>query len=164
MKKIILILICILFLIIDNSILPLFAIKGVSGSLLFVFAMAVSINSNKWDAITVGVTSGILQDLYFADVVGINPLINMILCLACSYLGESIFKDKRIVPVAVAFGGTLIKYIAISTIFHFIGFEISIIGARIMCLYNALIMVIIYKKVYKFSNKDIMKEPWSFYK
>ena len=164
MKKIILILICILLLIVDNSILPFFAIKGVFGSILFVFSLAISINSNKWDAITVGVVSGLLQDIFFANVIGINPLINMFLCLGCSILGESIFKNKSIIPVAISFGATLIKYISVYLIGNFINIDINMSGIKVMCLYNAFIMFVIYKQVYKFANKDIMKEPWSFYK
>lgn len=164
MKKIILILICISLLIIDNSIIPFFAIKGVFGSSLFVFSLAISINSNKWDALTVGVISGLLQDIFFANVIGINSLVNMFLCLGCSILGESIFKNKSIIPVVISFVATLIKYILIYLIGYFINMDISMNGIKIMCIYNVFIMFVIYKQVYKFANKDIMKEPWSFYK
>lgn len=95
MKKVILTLLCIGFLILDNTLLPFFAINTFYPSILMVFVLCYAIVSDKWDALSIGVFSGLLQDIYFFHGFGVNALVNMIVCLIASYVGESIFKEKK---------------------------------------------------------------------
>ena len=60
MEKLIIILVSIGLLILDNSLVPFFSIKGAYPSLLFVFAIAYSIINGKEKAIFIGVVSGML--------------------------------------------------------------------------------------------------------
>lgn len=103
-KKLILGAILILLAILDNSLMPFIAIKGVYPSLLFVFIVSYSIIKDKrGGAIWVGVFAGILQDLYFTNVFGINSLINMLVCLIAAEIGLNIIRSKILIPVISSF-------------------------------------------------------------
>ena len=65
MEKLIVILVSIGLVILDNSLVPFFSIKGAYPRLLFVFAITYSIINGKEKAIFIGVVSGILQDIFF---------------------------------------------------------------------------------------------------
>lgn len=101
MKRIYLIIILVLLLIIDNTLLPSYSIAGAFPSLLFVFAMAYSVIRGKNEALFIGIVSGFLR-IYFSFQVGVNLFLNTLLCLLCAKIGESIFKENRIIPILIA--------------------------------------------------------------
>lgn len=103
MKRIVIILISIILLVIDNTLLPYYSIKGAFPSLLFVFAIGFSIVNGKKEAVFIGVLSGILQDVFFVKGNGINALINLLLCVLAATIGENILKENRIIPVISTF-------------------------------------------------------------
>ena len=95
MKKWILVLISLLLLILDNSLMPFFSIKGAYPTLIFTFAIAYSIIYGRKEAVIIGVTSGLLQDIFFYNGFGVNSLINMLLCLLAAIIGENIYREKE---------------------------------------------------------------------
>ena len=113
MKRIYLIIILVLLLIIDNTLLPSYSIAGAFPSLLFVFAMAYSVIRGKNEALFIGIVSGFLQDLFFFSGFGVNLFLNTLLCLLCAKIGESIFKENRIVPILIALFISTLKVIGI---------------------------------------------------
>ncbi|MGL4453608.1 MAG: rod shape-determining protein MreD [Sarcina sp.] len=162
MKKIVLILICILLFVLDNSIMPFLGIGGVYPSLLFVFVILVSTINGYWDAIILGSISGILQDIYFAHVFGVNALINLILCLIAAYIGDTIIKNRIIIPVATVAGLTAVKFIIIMFVGRALALNVPIENLIIMVIYNVVMAIVMYSWVTKISNKDIMKRTWKF--
>lgn len=165
MKKLILALICIILLIIDNSIMPFIAIQGYYPSILFCFIIIFSLINGKWDAVYVGTISGLLQDVYFFNGFGINALINLLLCYIAAVIGESIFKNKRLMPILISFVATIVKYGAIFIILYFLKIKFNVSKMMIiMAIYNLIFTFLIYNRVYKLSNNNIMKEQWNFKK
>lgn len=165
MKKLILALICVVLLIIDNSIMPFIAISGYYPSLLFCFVITFSIVNGKWDAVYLGVVSGLLQDVYFMNAFGINSLTNLLLCYIAAVIGEGIFKNKRLIPILISFAATIVKYGAIFMIFYFLKVRFDFDKMMIiMAIYNLIFTFLIYNKIYKLSNNNIMKEQWDFRK
>lgn len=78
MEKLIIILISIGLVILDNSLIPFFSIKGAYPSLLFTFAIAYSLVNKKERAVFMGVVSGILQDIFFFNGFGVKFIIEFI--------------------------------------------------------------------------------------
>jgi rod shape-determining protein MreD. len=68
--------------------------RGYYPSALLIFVIFYSINNDHWEAIKISIFAGMLQDLYFCQVFGINPLVNMFICLAAAEIGENIFRVK----------------------------------------------------------------------
>lgn len=162
MKRLILVLISIVLLILDNSFAPFIAIKGIYPSLLFTFAIAYSIINGKQEGVIIGIVSGLLQDIFFFGGFGVNALVNMIVCLVAGMIGEGIFRNKKLIPVITIYFTTVLKYIGVMIIFYFLKIKIDVIGGVFVALYNSVIMFLIYKPVFKFSNIESNKKQWRF--
>lgn len=164
MKKILLIVICILLFIVDNSIMPFFGIAGVYPSLLFVFVILVSTINGYWDAVILGSISGILQDVYFTHVFGVNALINLLLCVLAAYIGDTIIKNRILIPVGTVAGLTAVKFIIILLLGSSLAINISIENGVIMTIYNFVMAIVMYSWVVKVSDRNLMKKRWGFSK
>ena len=162
MEKLIIILVSIGLAILDNSLIPFFSIKGAYPSLLFTFAIAYSIINGKEKAIFIGVVSGILQDIFFFHGFGVNSLLNLLLCLLASIIGEGIVKNKRLIPVVSIFCITIIKYMGIFLMFYLLDINIQFSKSIIMATYNGVAMFFIYKLVMNVYDDEYSKQRWRF--
>lgn len=161
-SRLVLIFISVILLILDNSAAPFINIQGAYPSILFVFAIAYSIINGKEEAVFIGVVSGLLQDIYFINGIGVNALINMFLCLLAAIIGESIFKNKKLIPIITCAIISFLKVICVFVIFYFIDLSIEIKTSLFTALYNTIIMFLGYKYVLKLSNTKFMKREWRF--
>ena len=162
MEKLIIVLVSIGLVILDNSLVPFFSIKGVYPSLLFVFVIAYSLVNSKERSIFVGVISGVLQDVFFFNGFGVNSLLNLLLCLLASFIGSGIIKSKRLIPVVSMFFITVVKYIAVFAIFYLLDLKIDVSRSIIMAIYNAVIMFFLYKFVLNIYDDEYSKQRWRF--
>lgn len=163
MKKVILILICLVLFIIDNSFMPFIAVNNIYPSILFCFIISFSIINGGFDALLVGVVGGLLQDIYFPYAFGVNALVNVILCYLSALWGERLFRNKRFVPVVISGVMSVLKYLFIFIIMYLIKKSMSIdMNVIIMAIYNMVVTFLIYRSVYRFANKDEIKKQWDF--
>mgnify|MGYP006791379497 FL=1 len=162
MRKTILVLICIGLMILDNTLVPYFDINTYYPSILFVFALCHSFVNDRWDALYMGIFTGLLQDIYFFQGFGVNTLVNMLLCVAAAIVGESIFREKKLVPVLATFVLAMAKYVLVNIILFALGLSISMKGILYIALMSMLVAFFIYKPVYKMSEKEYMKRDWKF--
>lgn len=162
MERLIIILVCIGLTILDNSLVPFFSIKGAYPSLLFTFAIAYSLVNTKEKSVEMGITSGILQDIFFFNGFGVNCLINLLLCFLSSKIGEGMIKEKRTVPVIFMFFITILKYMGVFVIFYFLNIKVDLLRAIIMGIYNAVVMFFIYKYVINIYDDEYAKQRWRF--
>ena len=162
MKKWILILISLVLLILDNSFMPFLAIKGAFPSLLFVFAIAYSIIYGKKEAVIIGVISGLLQDIYFYEGLGVNALTNMLICLLAAFIGENIYRDKKFIPtISMAFL-YMLKVILLFLILKIVGKTINIQVGIYTSIYSSVIMFLGYNFVLRLYDKNFNKQSWRF--
>lgn len=162
MRKLYLIIILIILLIIDNTLLPYYSINGAFPSLLFTFAMAYSIILGKEEAVFIGIVSGFLQDIFFFSGFGVNLFLNMLLCVLCAKIGESIFKENRLVPVLTALGISLLKVLGVVIIFKLFSQTINITIALISCVLNAICMMLFYTLILRILDKYLDRNTWRF--
>lgn len=162
MKKWVVILISIVLLILDNSLMPFLGIRGAFPSLLFVFAISYSIINGAKEATMIGVFSGLLQDIFFYNGMGINSFSNLILCVLAAFIGENIFKSKKLIPVLTML---LVSTIKVGLVYVFIkinGDEINNNRALLSAIYNTVVMFLGYKFVLKLCDKEDRKISWRF--
>lgn len=163
MKRILtIVLLCILFLILDNTLIPLLKINGAYPSLLFTFALCYSIVSSPRDAIIIGVFTGALQDVYCFNVFGINMLSNMLMCFVAAKIGKDIFVEKSFFPIISSFMLSLVKGLIVFCILFLINqhFRMEIIVYQ--AIYNLVVCIFMYKFTYRLSQKQYMKREWKF--
>jgi rod shape-determining protein MreD len=145
--------------------MPFIAIKGVYPSILFTFVICYSIINGKREAIGLGILSGLLQDIYFAQGFGYNAFTNLILCYIAAIIGENIFKHKKLIPVLSVCGITIAKFILIFIVTYIVNININFdLRVLVMGIYNMIVAFFMYNWVYNMSNKNYMKSQWKFNK
>lgn len=160
MKKLIIVLISILLLILDNTVMPFIEIKSAFPSLLFVFAVGYSLLSSESDAIFIGVISGMLQDIYFSYGFGLNTLINMLICVGVAYLGDGVFKNNKVVPIATIFIATIVKHLGVSVGLFMLNYKGDFSNVIYVAIYNSVIMFFSYKFILEFVNSEDVNDKW----
>ncbi|MBS5939438.1 rod shape-determining protein MreD [Clostridium sp.] len=162
MKKWILVLISLLLLILDNSLMPFFSIKGAYPTLIFTFAIAYSIIYGRKEAVIIGVTSGLLQDIFFYNGFGVNSLINMLLCLLAAVIGENIYREKKLIPVISTVFLSLLKVFAIALILKLSDKTVNGTIGIYSSIYNAVVMFLGYNFVLRLYDNNYKKKSWRF--
>lgn len=148
--------------ILDNSVMPFFSIKGFSPSLLFIFIISYSIVNGYSEGLWLGVFSGLFQDIYFANIIGVNALTNMICAVIAGFIGVTIFKEKTLIPVISNFAISMLKGILVFGILYVVGVGMNFRFVFFNSLYNLLLSLPIYRLTYKLCGKDYMKRKWKF--
>lgn len=162
MKKWILVLISLLLLILDNSLMPFFSIKGAYPTLIFTFAIAYSIIYGRKEAVIIGVTSGLLQDIFFYNGFGVNSLINMLLCLLAAIIGENIYREKKLIPVVSMVFLSLLKVFAIALILKLSDKTVNGTIGIYSSIYNAVVMFLGYNSVLRLYDNNYKNKSWRF--
>lgn len=163
MKRILtVVFLCILFLILDNTLMPFLKIYGAYPSLIFTFALCYSIVSSPQDAVMIGVFTGALQDVYFLNGFGINMFSNMLMCVLAAKIGKSIFIEKSFLPIVSSFALSLVKGIMVFSILFFIKQYTHIEVILYHGIYNLVVSIFMYRFTYKLSQKGYMKKEWRF--
>jgi len=163
MKKILtLVFLCILFLILDNTLMPLLKINGAYPSLIFTFALCYSVVSSPKDAVIIGVFTGALQDLYFFNGFGINMLSNMIICVVATNIGKNIFIEKPLLPIISSFLLSIVKGVMVVCMFLLVKQYTNTGVIFYQAIYNLVVSIFMYKFTYKLSQKEYMKTEWKF--
>ena len=163
MKRILtVVLLCILFLILDNTLMPLLKIKGAYPSLIFTFALCYSIVSSPKDAVIIGVFTGALQDVYLFNGFGINMLSNMLMCVVAAKIGKSIFIEKSFLPIVSSFVLSLLKGLIVFSILFLIKQYTHMESILYQGIYNLVVSIFMYRFTYKLSRKEYMKKEWRF--
>ena len=149
-------------MILDNALMPFISIKGVYPSLLFLFVICFSIINGSKSAVVLGIFSGLLQDIYFIDGIGINMLLNMIICLIAARIGGTIFKDKAIIPVLTCILLMLLKGIFMLIILYILGHHVYLKIIVYRSIYSIPFSILMYIIVYKLCERPFMVKNWRF--
>ncbi|MBU3181318.1 rod shape-determining protein MreD [Clostridium psychrophilum] len=163
MKKILtVVFLCILFLILDNTLMPLLKINGVYPSLLFTFALCYSIVSDSKEAVVIGIVTGALQDVYFFNGFGINMLSNMLMCIIATNIGKNIFVEKSFLPIISSFVLSIVKGLIVFCLLLSVKQYTNLGVIFYSGVYNLIVSIFMYKFVYKLSQNEYMKTEWKF--
>jgi len=161
-KVIVLVLISMIFFILDNGFMPFIAIMGIFPGILLVFCILYSVQNGKWEGMWLGVCCGLLQDIYFTNIFGLNAVTNMVICLIAGEIGTKIFKEKKIVPVFCCFLLTFLKGTTIFLVLYYFGTNVDFSRVFFVSIYNMIISIFICKWVYKLCQKTYMQIRWKF--
>lgn len=163
-KYIVLFFITISLFIFDMAVAPFIAIKGYYPSLLILFVISYSIIYGSSSGIWLGVFAGLLQDVFFTSAFGINSLTNMLVGCIAGIIGNSILKEKSIIPVISSFVLCFFKMSLVSVILYILGLKFNYKGILYSSLYNLPFSFFVYRFTYRLSNKDYMKKVWKLKK
>ncbi|GAA0718607.1 rod shape-determining protein MreD [Clostridium malenominatum] len=163
MKKIAtLFFITLILFIADNSIIPFLSIGGYIPSLVFVFVINYSIINGSHEGLWLGAYAGLLQDVYFNNVLGVNAFANMICCVIAGYIGINIFKEKILIPVVSTFLLSIFKGLILFILLYIVKVNTSLRSILVNSLYNMLLSIVAYRFIFKLCSKDFMEKRWKF--
>lgn len=152
----------ILFFILDNTVMPFLAIRGGYPSLLLVFCICYSMINGSWAGLWIGVVCGLLQDVYFLNVFGINGFATMIVCCIAGYIGQNLFKERTVIPIISSFFLSFLKGLIVLAILYLMNLGIHLDRILVQSIYNFVICIFMYGRVYALCQKDFMKKKWKF--
>ena len=161
-KYLMLFFISILLLVGDNTLMPFIGISGAYPSMLFIFCISFSFYADLNEVIFIGCVAGLLQDIFFIDVIGVNALINILLCLSVAYVGKNFIKSKLLVPIIMVLCASLIKGFILIGVSKIYGNNLFLRDVIYVSFYNFILAAILEKIIFKFYNLELIKSNWQF--
>lgn len=161
-KTIVLILISVLCVLLDNSLVPFFAIRGFYPSMALTFMICYSIVNGSWEGVWLGAGCGLLQDVFFGSALGVNAFSNIMVCLAAGIIGANIFKEKKLIPVISTFFLSILKGLIVVLILYLFKQIPNYSAVLYVAVYNLIVGIFMYRAVFKLCQKRYMKIKWKF--
>lgn len=163
MKKIVtMILLVYLLLILDNTLIPMLSIRGYYPTVLFVFIICYSIINGTKEAMIIGSLTGLFQDVYFYNGIGLNAFINLVVCVLAAEIGKKIIKKKSFIPVISSFFFSIFRGILLFALLFIMGQYINSRMILYTSVYNMVVSIFMYKPVFKLCEMKFMKKEWRF--
>lgn len=115
-----------------------------------IIVVALSLIAGKRSGAVAGLVSGLLQDVMFNGVIGINTLGLFSVGLLVGSLDQKVFKENLFLPFVLTLSATVFMYFVQFFFLYFLKIEVSfidlILGDMIKeLIYNGAITVFIYK-------------------
>lgn len=141
-------------LIIQSTVLPLLMMKGVCPDLLLVVVVSYALLSGKEKGLGVGFCTGLLQDLAFGNIFGINTLSKMAIGYVFGLAERKVFKENVLLPVAATAVATVLHSLVMFMMLFLLGYKVDLLAAimnNIVPLvgYNVIIAIPVHHIVYR---------------
>ncbi|MCL2320669.1 MAG: rod shape-determining protein MreD [Oscillospiraceae bacterium] len=162
MKKFIFFLMIFFFPILDSSIMPILSVYGFYGSISFVFLICYTIYYGEKNGIILALVLGLIQDLLYIHVIGINMLCNIVVVYCIVQIREILNKEKKLLISILTFLYSCLKGGIVFIIFFLIKQNYNLYSIFFPSIINFIICFLLYKSFYKFFNSKQMKKEWNF--
>ncbi len=162
MRKLVILITAVFFLIIDQTVIPFLSIYGFYASVLFTFFALFSLKSDYEDAILVAVITGVLQDIYFPYGFGLHTLLNLFIFLGLSKIGVTLKEGRKVLPMIFVTLAHAVKTLVIILLLKGLGISVDYMSMVMIPLYALILSVLLYKSVYHFERIPIIKKEWKF--
>ena len=143
--------------IIQSTVLPLIGFQGISPDMLLVVVVSYSLLSGKEKGFGIGFFAGLLQDLAFGNIFGINTLSKMAVGYLFGLAERKVFKEKVLLPVAATAVATLLHSVVMFIVLFLLGYKVDLLGTltnHVVPLigYNILIAIPVHHIVYRLTT------------
>lgn len=140
--------------IIQSTVLPLIGFKGVSPDMLLVVVVSYALLSGKEKGFGIGFFTGLLQDIAFGNIFGVNTLAKMAIGYFFGLAERKVFKEKVLLPVVATAVATFLHSIIMLIVLFLLGYKVDLLGAimnNVMPLigYNVIIAIPVHHIVYR---------------
>jgi len=150
--------------IIQTTLIHHMAILDVAPNLILILVIAFSFLFDEKHGIVFGILFGLLQDVFFAPVIGISALCYFLVSLGIGEVRRYLYRDNILSVAFIAFGGTLGYYVLfwiLSAMFGSIYQITSLLGRLpLEMLLNMMILMVVYwfivRKVIKYRGFKYM--------
>ena len=150
MDFITLFLIIIINFIFQSTILPSLSIFGVVANTGIIIVVLLALIKGKSAGSIVGLLMGLLQDIIFSTVIGVNGIIYFFIGYIVGMTEDKLSKDNILVPIFSTFLSTLFYHLLYYLFMFFLGYSVNFLlfFRQIVLLemvYNSLLSVLFYK-------------------
>lgn len=152
----------ILFPIFDSAIMPLLSINGFYGSITFVFLICYTIYYGERNGLVLALILGLIQDLLYIHVIGINLLCNIIVVYCIVQIRDILNKEKMFLISVLTFGFSCLRAGLVFVVFFLLKEDYNLYSIFFTSIINFVICFFFYKAFYKFFNSEQMKKDWNF--
>ncbi|AOY76852.1 rod shape-determining protein MreD [Clostridium formicaceticum] len=146
------------FIIIINIILQpvlhYIGIYNVMPNTSLILVVCFAINSKKNHGALLGCIIGILQDIIFGKIIGINALIYMVIGYIINAINRNIFKENLAIPFIFTSLATVLYYCIGLFFVYFLGYNLQFLSIFrnmlvVEVLYNSIFSLLVYIYVSK---------------
>ena len=162
MKRAIFFLMVILFPIFDSAVMPLLSIGGYYGSITFVFLICYTIYYGRKDGVILAIILGLMQDLLYINIIGLNLLCNLIVVYCVVQISDILNKEKMFLISVLTFIFSCLKAGLIFVVFFLLAQDYNLYSIFFTSIINFVICCFFYKSFYRFFNSEQMKKEWNF--
>lgn len=156
------ILILLLNFIFQTTILPHLSVMGVVPNTSLIIIVIIALLRGKYSGAFTGLIAGLLQDMMFSKVIGINALIYFLIGYAVGLLDDKVFKENLVLPFVTILISTFTYHILYYLFMIFLSREASlaIVMKDILIkelIYNSFLSIFVYKKLLKHYREPMIK-------
>lgn len=149
LRKLILFFIFVISFALQSTVFQYISIMGIKPNLMLILIISISLLKDKKVGGYVGLSAGLLQDILFGNVIGINGLIYFLIGYTVGLFNGSMFKGNPLVPFLVTFISTIFSNIMYFIFYYFSSADITFVRmltniALIEAIYNSILSVFIF--------------------
>jgi len=154
MNTIIWLVVIVIVIVMQSTLIPLIGINGICPDLLLVVVVSYALLSGKEKGVGMGFFAGLLQDLAFGSIFGINTLSKLATGYICGLAERKVFKEHVLLPVAATAVATIFNGLVMFIVLFMLGYKVDI-GSAIMnnivplVGYNVIIAIPVHHLVYR---------------
>lgn len=143
-----------LTIIVQSTVLPLFAYKGVRPDLLLLMVMSTGLLAGKEQGIGVGFFCGLLQDLASGNIFGLNTLSKMATGYAFGMVEGKVFKEHLFLPLLAGAVAAIVHTVVAFSLLGVWGYKVDMVPALLnqvlpFVLYNVVMAVPVHQIIYR---------------
>lgn len=136
--------------ILQSTIFPYVAIIGVVPNTALLIVMSISLLKGKYYGSFIGLAMGLLQDIVFSSVIGINGFIYFFAGYLIGMIENKLSRDNMFIPILFSIIGTIYYNFAYYTFMFFLSKDIPFLSFTrniiiIEIMYNIVLAIPIYK-------------------
>lgn len=146
-----------LIYILQSSIFSSLSIRGVKPDFLLAAVIAIALQSGDIEGGIYGLFIGLLQDIHFGYILGINAFGKFVTGYLTGYYTRILFKSDILLPFVVTFVGSIMHEVIMMITMHFIEFRhpfLPLVWKLVIpyALFNSVICVFIYNILRRIEN------------
>ena len=153
MNTIIWLCVIVMTIVIQSTLLPLVAIKGICPDILLVVVVSYALLSGKEKGVGMGFFAGLLQDLAFGSIFGINTLSKLATGYIFGLAERQVFKEHILLPVTATAVATVFNGLIMFIVLFLLGYKVEIVSSMNNILplvgYNVILAIPVHHIVYR---------------
>lgn len=162
MNYIVIFLVVFINFILQSTLLQVIEISGIVPNTSLILVIIFGLLEGKKTGSIVGLLAGIIQDIFFGGVIGVNAFIYSALGWWVGLLDNKVFKDNLFLPFITVAVSTFIYHILYYLFMIFLSIDVSftVMIKDILLkdvVYSSVVSIFIYRKMLKFYRKPKMR-------